>query len=206
MAKSSTKQSTKELLLAAGIEIMSEKGYNNTGISEVLEACAVPKGSFYHYFKSKEDFALQVITAYEEGYSKSFASAFSDKSAGPLTKINRYIEANIEQSKKRKCACGCLLLNLSQEMADQNEVLRLRLKELLGKRRSQLEKLIKQAKDQGEISSSINPADSAEFFMCALEGALTHAKLCKNTKPLLLFKQYAFSLLFGAPETSGKKR
>ena len=61
--KVATKQKpdTRTALLEAGMNIMIEKGYNNTGIQEVLLAVGVPKGSFYHYFDSKEDFALKII-------------------------------------------------------------------------------------------------------------------------------------------------
>ena len=59
-----TAQQTKELLLAKGAEILHRKGFHDSGIQEVLEATGVPKGSFYYYFKSKEDFGLQVIDIY----------------------------------------------------------------------------------------------------------------------------------------------
>lgn len=55
---------TKDRILKVGIDILSKKGYNNVGLKEILALANVPKGSFYHYFKSKEDFGIQVISKY----------------------------------------------------------------------------------------------------------------------------------------------
>jgi len=57
---------TKSRLIEIGAEIIHLKGFNHTGIKEILEAAQVPKGSFYHYFESKEDFGLQVIDYFVE--------------------------------------------------------------------------------------------------------------------------------------------
>ena len=54
---------TRELLLRAGVEALTAKGFSATGIDEILRRVGVPKGSFYHHFKDKEDCALKVIDA-----------------------------------------------------------------------------------------------------------------------------------------------
>lgn len=43
----------RELLMRAGLEVLTEKGFSATGIEEILSRVGVPKGSFYHYFDSK---------------------------------------------------------------------------------------------------------------------------------------------------------
>ena len=55
--------STKQRLIDAGLRMLLEQGYNSLGIQALLTATETPKGSFYHHFKDKEDFALQVIDA-----------------------------------------------------------------------------------------------------------------------------------------------
>ncbi len=71
MTKVSARQDTRTQLLEAGTSVMLEKGYNATGIMEVLQLVGVPKGSFYHYFDSKEDFGLQIINHFDETYLQS---------------------------------------------------------------------------------------------------------------------------------------
>jgi len=51
----------RDLILARGAQVMARRGYHGTGVQEIVQAAAVPKGSFYHYFASKEDFALQAL-------------------------------------------------------------------------------------------------------------------------------------------------
>jgi TetR/AcrR family transcriptional repressor of nem operon len=57
------KEDTKQRLLMTGAEIMHLKGFNHTGIQEILDKAGVPKGSFYNYFKSKEDFVSRKTSA-----------------------------------------------------------------------------------------------------------------------------------------------
>ena len=47
---------TKMALIWCGTELLTERGFQITGIEEILSRVGVPKGSFYHYFKSKQDF------------------------------------------------------------------------------------------------------------------------------------------------------
>ena len=56
--------STKQRLIETGLTMLLKHGYNSLGLHALLEATGVPKGSFYHHFRDKEDFALQVIDAY----------------------------------------------------------------------------------------------------------------------------------------------
>ncbi len=54
---------TREALLRAGMEILTEQGFVATGIDTVLKRVQVPKGSFYHYFDSKEPSANRSSSA-----------------------------------------------------------------------------------------------------------------------------------------------
>ncbi len=55
------KHLTKEKILMTGADLVQHKGFKNTSIQDILKAAAIPKGSFYYYFDSKEDFGLQLI-------------------------------------------------------------------------------------------------------------------------------------------------
>ena len=63
-----TKDSAKDRILTHAAQIIHKKGFNNTGIQEILESAGVPKGSFYFYFKSKEDLGLALIDHYAERF------------------------------------------------------------------------------------------------------------------------------------------
>jgi TetR/AcrR family transcriptional repressor of nem operon len=55
---------TRETLCRAGVAALTEKGFSATGIDEILKSVGVPKGSFYHFFASKEAYGSELITLY----------------------------------------------------------------------------------------------------------------------------------------------
>ncbi|HBA00256.1 MAG TPA: TetR family transcriptional regulator, partial [Halomonas sp.] len=71
---------TRDKLIDSGAELIAQQGYNATGINAVLKTCGVPKGSFYHYFSSKEDFGLAVIERFADDYDVSLAALLEDSS------------------------------------------------------------------------------------------------------------------------------
>jgi len=190
------KENTRSLLIETGIDIMLEKGFNNTGLSEVLGACKVPKGSFYYYFQSKEDFGLQIINTFDEKYVLELDRVLGDKSLSAVERLTSYINESIAKAEQRKCSRGCLIANLSQEMADQNEVFRNRLKEIIEKRRSAIALVMQEGMSIGEISADLNAQELAEFFLSAFEGAILRAKVKKSTESLHVFKKMMFDKLF----------
>lgn len=190
------KENTRTHLIETGIDIMLEKGFNNTGLSEVLSACKVPKGSFYYYFQSKEDFGLQIINTFDEKYVLELDRVLGDRSLSPVARLTAYIDESIAKAEQRKCSRGCLIANLSQEMADQNEVFRNRLKEIIEKRRSAIALVIQEGMSAGEIANDNNAQELAEFFLSSFEGSILRAKVKKSTEPLIIFKKMIFEKLF----------
>jgi TetR/AcrR family transcriptional repressor of nem operon len=193
MAKQTTKESTKTQLLDAGIDIMVEKGYNNTGIMEVLQSTGVPKGSFYYYFDSKEDFGLQIINHFDSFYQKKLQESLGDTTKTPIERIAAYCDATTQSLQQNACRKGCLIGNLSQEMADQSEVFRQRLQEIMIEWRSQFADCIKQGQDAGEITSEFDAVSLAEYFQSGWSGAVMRAKTMKSTEPLDTFSKILFS-------------
>jgi len=83
---------TKNRILQIGAEIIHRKGYNHTGIQEILNAAQVPKGSFYNYFKSKEDFGLHVIDYFSDHFKQLSDSLFADSFISPLKRVKKVLE------------------------------------------------------------------------------------------------------------------
>jgi TetR/AcrR family transcriptional regulator, transcriptional repressor for nem operon len=194
--KTSGKENTRSVLIERGIDLMLEKGYNNTGLNDVLKSCGVPKGSFYYYFQSKEDFGLQIINTFDETYVAQLDSVLGDLSLRPVDRIRRYVDSSIEKAQGRRCSRGCLIANLSQEMADQNELFRVRLAEIIRKRRDRFAQIIEEARVQGDLPAETDSVQAAEFFLCAWEGAIMRAKVQKDVQSLLTCKQMIFEKLF----------
>ncbi len=90
--KVAAKQDTKTALLQAGMDVMFEKGYSNTGIQEVLSSLGVPKGSFYHYFESKENFAVEIIRYFDKGYTADLIAVLQNPAETPLQRLRTFCE------------------------------------------------------------------------------------------------------------------
>jgi len=69
---------TRESLVRAGLVALTEKGFSATGIDEILKAVGVPKGSFYHYFDSKEAFGAELIDRYGQYFARRLERFFAD--------------------------------------------------------------------------------------------------------------------------------
>lgn len=195
------KQDTKLILIEAGTQAMLERGYSNTGIQEVLTRVGVPKGSFYHYFESKEDFALSIIQHFDQCYSAQLEAILADDSVSPLQRMRNYCEGKKQMIAEWKCCKGCLIGNLSQEMSDQSEVLRLELSRVMAKWRSAFAICIAEGQRIGEIKSDpVDPSPDklAELFLDGWEGAVLRAKTTKSLEPLDTFMTLMFGFVLKA--------
>ena len=186
------KETTRKTLLDAGMRIFLERGYNNSGIEAILQAADVPKGSFYYYFGSKEDFGLQVLDRFAEEYHARIDEALADQTRSPLERLRRYFEGICECLESRQCRNGCLVGNLSSEMADQSEAFRARLEEIFQGWAQRFADCLAEAQQVGEISPEIDTRDLGEFWLNSWQGAILRAKSRRSTSPLRTFLNVAF--------------
>jgi len=193
-----SKEKTKTVLLEAGKRIFLEKGYNHAGIESILQAAGVPKGSFYYYFESKEDFGLQVLDSFAECYNENFERDLGDPSLSPLERLRRYFEAACERIQSQECRTGCLAGNLSQEMAVQSEAFRARLEEIFEGWVNRYAELLGQAQQLGEIPPHLDVHDLAEFWLNSWQGAVLRAKTIRSARPLQTFLRVVFGPLLHA--------
>ena len=186
------KESTKTLLLESGIEIMLEKGYNNTGIMEVLKRTGVPKGSFYHYFESKEDFGLKIIDHFAEGHKEKLDKTLGDCSLTPLARLKAFCHLSMSNFQSLNCRKGCLIGNLSQEMSDQSEVFRKRLLDIQAESHRRFSECLREGQQKGEISKKYDGDDLAELLLSTWSGAFIRAKTAKTVAPLQAVERLLF--------------
>jgi len=194
-AKVLTRQDTRQLLIEAGAEVMIEKGYTNSGIQEVLSKVGVPKGSFYHYFHSKEDFALAIIEEFDREFMEFLLPILNDKSLSPKERLLSFCNTKRECMRASNCRKGCLIGNLSQEMADQSETLRQALSEVMEKRLDLFAACINEGQQLGEFTQTVNSRVLADLFSSSWEGAIMRAKTIKNLEPLDVFIDLMFALV-----------
>lgn len=187
------KKDTKAEIIAKGTEMISLNGYNATGIDAVLKQVNVPKGSFYHYFGSKEDFGLAVIDRFAERYRQRLETFLDDVEVTPLNRIRNYLESGLARFAQNQCAKGCLIGNLGQELADQNERFRSRLDEIFQSWRVHFAACLREAQDIGELAPDLDVNIIAGFMLSGWEGAILRAKVMKSPQPMRDFIETLFS-------------
>jgi TetR/AcrR family transcriptional repressor of nem operon len=184
------KHSTKQKIIETGADIIHLKGFHHTGIQEILDAVGVPKGSFYNYFKDKEDFGLQVIDHYVEQFSSLYLTVVEDTSLSPIEKMQGLLRLFMDYFESRDYAYGCPIGNLSQEMGDLSPAFREKLKHILDIMAQSYAGLIEEAQGAGEISAELEAKEAAYFIISSWHGALLRMKVEKSLAPLK--NQYRF--------------
>lgn len=176
----------KERILEAGLEVMKAQGYNGTSVNDIVAAAGIPKGSFYNYFDSKEDFAIEAIErAAIEGHEAGVAILRAD--SPPFERLARFFEEQSRDCCDRKFKVGCFLGNMSQEMADGNEVIRAKVNQLLDEHTQLIQSVLDEAKSIGQLNADEDTQGLAEFLFNAWEGALLRMKAAKTRAPLDAF-------------------
>ena len=175
---------TKAELIRSGLEQLTENGFASSGIDQILKKVGVPKGSFYHYFASKEVFGQAVIEHYANYFANKLDECLSDESYPPLTRISNFVEdAKIGMS-RHQFKRGCLVGNLGQEVDLLPESFRQKLIDIFLCWQYRLANCLKAAQVQREISMTADCELLAECFWIGWEGAVSRAKLVQSTKPL----------------------
>src|SRR5271156_6903789 len=120
--------SVRQKIVDAALEVLIEKGFNGCGVQDITEAAGVPKGSFYNHFESKEALGAEVVERY--GRDNPRRAALPDKSLAPLQRLHAHFARLNESFTEARFGRGCLLGNLSAELADQSPLIRRRLADL----------------------------------------------------------------------------
>ena len=186
------KQDTRTTLIEAGENLMLANGYNNTGLQDIVKAAGVPKGSFYHFFPSKEVFAHEVLTHHLQQAEPAIVACLTAADVPPLQRLEHFFTAARNSMADKQCEGGCLVGNLAQELADQNEAFRLRLDGVMQHWQGQIEHSLEDARQAGEIDVETDVANLSRFLLDSWEGALMRSKVTKNTEPMDSFMQVVF--------------
>jgi TetR/AcrR family transcriptional repressor of nem operon len=187
-----TKESTKEKILTNAARIIREKGFNNTGIQEILTAAEVPKGSFYFYFKSKEDLGLALVDYYASGIKEMGDLLLRNSPEPPLDRLKIFFEAIRQRFEDEGWRAGCPIGNLTQEMGALSEGFRSKLQNALSIMQRGIRDCLEEAKSGGDLAPESDTDELAYFILNSWEGAILRMKAEGNTNPLTLCQKMIF--------------
>ncbi len=194
----SVQAKTRDTILRKGAELVHAGGFSSTGLQQILTAAGVPKGSFYFYFKSKEDFGLELIDYFAAVIGGIFQRFLGDETVPPLVRLKNLLTYYESLFKKGGWRLGCPIGNLSLELSDAGGRYGERLAAAIDALVMYIQNSLDDAKRAGDLPGDFNTADAARFFFHGFEGAIMHMKVIKSIEPLRIFRKSIFLYLSAA--------
>jgi TetR/AcrR family transcriptional repressor of nem operon len=196
--------STKERLIGAGLRMLLENGYNALGIQAVLDDTATPKGSFYHHFKDKEDFALQVVEAYITEVHTVLDQCLENPELPPLERIRAFFGI-VQQKYREEGYMGCLMGGLGQELSGVNENFRKAIERCLSSIAARLSNCLKEARKAGLIAPNSDVRAMADLLVDCWEGAALRSRLRREPSSLGAMLDFYLASVTGMPNNRKRK-
>lgn len=170
---------TRQTILDAGQALMLTSGFAGLGLSTLLKAAGVPKGSFYHWFESKEDFGRAAI----EVYSESYITRLDALLEGPGTaadKLDRFFGAWMSDAASAGLAERCLVVKLGAEVSDLSEAMRAAMDRGVQQFIGRLAVLLGQGAEDGSLRTLADPQSEARRIYASLLGAAILTRISRD--------------------------
>lgn len=197
---------TRERILAAGAELFSQKGFNGCGLSEILQQAGVPKGSFYHYFGSKEEFGVVLIERARDEYLAELRPLLSDRKLSPVKRLRAVFEHTRDECAQSGPTVECLIPKLALETASLSEPVHAAVKSCYQLWSALLGQVIREGQAAGEIAAAHDPDRLANVLVMLWEGAAVRMQIDRTIEPLNDFLVFVFDTLLGAPVAAPPQR
>lgn len=178
---------TREALIRGGMEVLTEQGFTATGIDYILKRVGVPKGSFYHYFPSKEAFGHVLLARYAEYFSQRLDRWLLDETLTPLERLVGFVQNAKVGMARHEYRRGCLVGNLGQEVSMLPSGFRETLEAIFLDWQARLSVCFRAAQAEGELAAHVDCDELAAFFWIGWEGAVLRARLVASEAPLNTF-------------------
>lgn len=197
MSKTLKHEIKADSLLEKGMALLWSKGYNATSVNDIVNAAGVPKGSFYFYFESKEDFVIKAIEMYFEAQFGPAREILGNKELSAkerLLTFHNYRYSVLKNEMDFKM--GCLACNIGNEMAEHSENIREAILELETAVLAEIVEVVREAQADGDVNAALNATDLVAFFEDAGKGAMTTMKEMKSSYPIDNYMNMVKTMLF----------
>lgn len=193
MVRPKKNDTIRPLLLEVGLTLFAKRGYHGTGIKEIVDNAHVPKGSFYNYFKSKEEFGIEIIRWHSADFWQKWNSSIDANAADPLQAL--YDCFNTMLVEHIDCAVNtfCVVAHVAAEMCETSPECRITMKTLLDDMLNNVAGYIQKAQRLGLARSDVEANELASLFWDAWTGSILRMKIEDSIEPV----KQSVSLLFG---------
>jgi len=176
-----TKNMTKQLIMEAAFELFYTRSYTAVGVQEICQKAGVKKGSFYHFFASKQALMIDVLDMSWQRFYEGVIKPTLASHQPPLTCIAQFLSYNHQHQCNIKetegIIKGCPYGNLASELSTQDDVIRQHVKQLFSRVVTSLDKCLQRAVAEGELDENLNTQQWAKYILAQIEGSILLAKV-----------------------------
>ncbi|MFC4530684.1 TetR/AcrR family transcriptional regulator [Sphaerisporangium dianthi] len=188
----------RDKILIAARTLIAQRGYTALGVAEICAAAGVPKGSFYHFFQSKQALALTVIDEHWTAQRAQWTELLGGDGP-PLRRLRDLFEATetVQRSGQQDngAVVGCLFGNLALELSSQDGDIQGRLQQIFNEQIDLIEQVVTEARDRGDTAAAVDVRDAARSIVAQLEGRVLFAKLLNDPGQLEAMWRNCLALL-----------
>lgn len=187
MKKSKIKR---RLLIREGYKLIRKNGYQGTSIDEIVNNLNIPKGSFYYYFKNKEDFSVEVLEYYISIVTRRIEKTLNDPSISPKQRIIKLYSDYIDNyTNFAGSVYGNFASNMLLEVGKKNDQIPVMVNDFFMAIKNQHINCLQQARISGEIERSQDVEKISKLIIYSWEGAILRANIANNIKSLFIFRE-----------------
>lgn len=183
MTRLTKSEKTRQTILSTGRKLVTRDGFSAMGLSALLSASGVPKGSFYHYFPSKEAFGQAMLQDYVDDYLDRVDSILARELSG-ADKLSLFCKAWLGQDRQEGLVSTCLVVKLGAEVADLSDTMRQVMDDGVAALVDRLATMLREGESDGSIHLDDTPEATALVLYSQLLGAAILSKLSRDQHPL----------------------
>lgn len=171
---------TQQRILDSARELIFSRSYADVGVAAICEHAGVKKGSFYHFYPSKQALTIAVLEAQFVDIKDNMMSKAFAEDVPPLARLERFVEMAYEFQKQINLqtghVLGCAFGNLANELSTQDEPIRKKIEHSFALLQKLLSKVLLAAKQSGELAQEVDTSATAQAMLAYFEGVLLLAK------------------------------
>jgi TetR/AcrR family transcriptional repressor of nem operon len=186
---------TRERILEVGAQAIADTSFNACGLAEILRRAKVPKGSFYHYFGSKEDFGVALIEKASQEHLEELAPIVGDRRKSPLQRLRAVFELGRDECAESGASRQCLIPKLALETSQLSQPVHAAVKCAYDQWAAVLARVIREGQATGEIGRRHDPDRLAGLLVMLWEGAMIRMQINRDLQPVDDFFEFVFDSL-----------
>ncbi|MGU3495354.1 TetR/AcrR family transcriptional regulator [Xanthobacteraceae bacterium A53D] len=183
MRKSEKHTDVRSHILDTARRLIAARGFSGVGLTEILVSAGVPKGSFYHYFASKESFGADLLDDYFKAYLDELDALLADERVPARARLSAYLRFWRDNQERDDPEGKCLAVKLGAEVSDISEDMRTMLKSGTSAIIDRLSRVVTQGLADGSIQSPRDPHATAETLYQLWLGASIMTKIARSPAP-----------------------